>query len=142
MNMKLASAGLVLAFAAGFLVRGAVPGEPVAYAQGPKVWELRTYTVPDKAKLDLLHKRFKDHSLGFFKRHNMQSIWFGQAIEAPLNETTMVYMLGHASRDAARKSWDAFRADQEWTAVAKQSGVGPVKIEAVFLEPTDYSPMK
>jgi len=142
MNTKLASAGLVLAFAAGFLARGAVPGEPVAYAQAPRVFELRTYTVPDKAKLDLLHKRFKDHSLGFFKRHNMQSIWFGQTIEPPLNETTMVYMLGHASRDAARKSWDAFRADQEWTAVAKQSGVGPVKIEAVFLEPTDYSPMK
>jgi hypothetical protein len=142
MNTKLASAGLVLAFAAGFLVRGAVPGEPVAYAQGPKVWELRTYTVPDKAKLDLLHKRFKDHSLGFFKRHNMQSIWFGKTIEAPLNETTMVYMLGFPSREAAKKSWDEFRADEGWTAVAKESGVGPVKIESVFLEPTDYSPMK
>jgi hypothetical protein len=142
MNTKLASAGLVLAFAAGFLLRGVVPGEPVVQAQGPRVLELRTYTVPDKAKLDLLHKRFKDHSLGFFQRHGMASIWFGKTIEPPLNETTMVYILGHASRDAARKSWDAFRADQEWAAVAKQSGVGPVKIDAVFLEATDYSPMK
>jgi len=54
----------------------------------------------------------------------------------------MVYMLGHPSREAAKKSWDEFRADQAWTAAAKESGVGPVKIESVFLEPTDYSPMK
>ncbi len=142
MNTKLASAGLVLAFAAGFLVRGTVPGEPVAYAQGPRVFELRTYVVPDAAKLDLLHKRFRTQSLRFFQRHGMQSIWFGKTTDAPASETTMIYMLGHASRDAAKKSWDAFRADQEWGAVAKESGVGPVKIESVFLEATDYSPMK
>jgi hypothetical protein len=142
MRTKLAVVGLVLAFAAGFLVRGVLPAEPVAYAQGSRVFELRTYTVPDAAKLDLLHKRFRTQTPRFFQRHGMTAVWYGKTTDAPASETTMVYMLSHASREAAKKSWDSFRADQEWAAVAKESGVGAVKIDAVFLEPTDYSPMK
>ena len=72
----------------------------------------------------------------------MTNVWYGKPMDAPLSQSTLVYMLAHQSREAAKKSWDGFRADTEWMAVAKESGVGPVKVESVFLEPTDYSPMK
>ena len=136
-------AGLAMAFVAGFALRGLVPGEPVAYAQAPRVFELRTYTVSDPSKLEPLHKRFRDQTLTkFFPRHGMQSVWYGRPMDAPLSQNTMVYMIAFPSRDAAKKSWDAFRADAEWTKVAAESGVGQVKIDSVYLEPTDYSPLK
>ena len=133
---------LAAAFAGGFAVRGLVPGEPVAYAQGNRVFELRTYTAAD-GKLEALHKRFREETVPkFFPRHGMTNIWYGKPLDAPLSQNTMAYMIAFPSREAAKKSWDEFRADQGWTAVAKESGVGPVKIDSVFLEPTDYSPMK
>ena len=141
-KMMWSSLGLSAAFVAGFAAGGVLPGESAAHAQAaPRVFELRTYT-PDAGKLDLLHARFRDHTLRLFQRHGMTNVWYGKPMDAPLSQTTLIYLLAHQSREAAKKSWDAFRADPEWTAVAKQSGVGPVKVESVFLEPTDYSPMK
>ena len=139
----LALAGLTVAFAAGFAVRGIVPGEPVAYAQAPRVFELRTYTVADADKLAALHKRFRDETVTkFFPRHGMANVWYGKPMDAPLSQNSMTYMIAFPSRDAAKKSWDAFRADPEWAKVAAASGVGQVKIESIYFEPADYSPLK
>jgi hypothetical protein len=144
-------AALAAAFAMGYLTRGVVPGEPVAFAQGSasqsgasqsgRVFELRTYTAAD-GKLDLLHARFRNHTGKFFQRHGMTPVFYGKTLDAPLSQNAMVYVLSYPSREAAKKSWDAFRMDQEWAAVAKESGVGPVKIDSVYFEGTDYSPMK
>ncbi len=133
---------LAAAFLAGFAARGVIPGEPTAHAQaGQRVFELRTYT-PAEGKLDALHARFRNHTLRIFQRHGMTNVWYGKPSDAPLSQTTLIYLLAHQSREAAAKSWASFRADSEWAGVAKASGVGPVKVESVFLEPTDYSPMK
>jgi len=137
-----AGVGLAVAFAAGFAVRGLLPGEPVAFAQSNRVFELRTYTVPAD-KLDALHKRFRDETVPkFFPKHGMANVWYGKPLDAPLSQTTMTYMIAFPSREAAKKSWDSFRADQDWARVAKESGVGQVKIDSVYFEPTDYSPLK
>jgi hypothetical protein len=142
MKKILVAAGLMAAFAAGFAVRGVVPGEPVAYAQAPRVFELRTYTVED-GKLDALHKRFRDETVPkFFPRHGMANVWYGKPLDAPRSQNSMTYMIAFPSRDAAKKSWDTFRADPEWAKVAAASGVGQVKVDSVFFEPTDYSPLK
>jgi len=130
------------AFAAGFVARGVMPGESVALAQtATRVFELRTYTAGE-GKLDLLHARFRDHTVGLFQRHGMTNVWYGKPMDAPLSQDTLIYLLAHDSREAAKKSWDAFRADPEWQQAAKASGVGPVNVVSVFLDPTDYSPMK
>ena len=142
-NRILVGAGLMVAFAAGFALRGVVPGEPVALAQGNRVFELRTYTVADADKLAALHKRFRDETVTkFFPRHGMANVWYGRPMDAPASQNSMTYMIAFPSRDAAKKSWDAFRADGEWTKVAAASGVGQVKIDSVYFEPTDYSPLK
>jgi hypothetical protein len=138
----LIAGGLMVAFAAGFALRGFVPGEPVAFAQGNRVFELRTYTVAD-GKLDALHKRFRDETVTkFFPKHGMANVWYGRPMDAPASQNSMTYMIAFPSRDAAKKSWDSFRADPEWAKVAAASGVGQVKIDSVYFEPTDYSPLK
>jgi hypothetical protein len=133
---------LAAAFAAGFAVRGFVPGEPVAFAQGNRVFELRTYTAAE-GKLEALHKRFREQTVPkFFPRHGMTNVWYGKPLDAPLSNDTMTYMIAFPSREAAKKSWDSFRGDQEWAQVAKESGVGAVKIQSIYFEPADYSPLK
>ena len=58
---------------------------------------------------------------------------------------TLVYVLAHESREAAKKSWAAFSADPEWNRVKSESekdGKLVDKVESVYLDPTDYSPIK
>jgi len=135
---------LVLAatFAAGFAARGVMPGEAVAQAQAkPRVYELRTYTAVE-GKLDLLHSRFKTHIMGFFAKHGMTNVVYFKPMDAPLSQTTLIYLVSHESREAAAKSWDAFRNDPDWKKASAETGPLASKVESVFLEPTDYSPMK
>ena len=133
---------LAAAFAGGFAVRGFVTGEPVAYAQGNRVFELRTYTAAD-GKLEALHKRFREETVPkFFPRHGMTNIWYGKPLDAPQSQNTMAYIIAFPSREAAKKSWDSFRADQEWAKAAAASGVGQVQIQSIYFEPADYSPLK
>jgi hypothetical protein len=55
----------------------------------------------------------------------------------------LIYVLVHASRDAAKKSWAAFVADPEWKAAQKASEVNGrlvAKDESYYMQATDYSP--
>jgi hypothetical protein len=133
--------GLAVAFAAGFAARGELPGEAVAHAQSKRVYELRTYTAAD-GKLDLLHSRFKTHIMGFFQKHGMTNVVYFKPMDAPLSQTTLIYLLSHESRDAAATSWAAFRNDPDWKKASSETGPLASKVESVFLETTDYSPMK
>jgi hypothetical protein len=137
----IATAALVGAFSMGYLVRGSVPGEPVAFAQGHRIFELRTYTAGE-GKLDLLHARFRNHTVKLFEKHGITNVIYGKTLDAPLSQNTLVYVLAYPNREAAKKSWEAFRADPVWVKARAESGVGDVKVESVYFEPTDYSPMK
>jgi hypothetical protein len=141
LSKLIGAAALVAAFSLGYIVRGSVPGEPVAFAQGNRVFELRTYTAGE-GKLDLLHARFRNHTLKFFTQHGITNVLYGKPLDPPLSQNTMLYLLAFPNREAAKKSWDAFRADPAWAKVREESGVGQVKIDSVYFEPTDYSPMK
>jgi len=137
-------AAISAAFVLGFFARGVVPGEPVAHAQGARVFELRTYTAPE-GKLGELHARFRNHTLRIFKKHGMENVAYFAPQDAPLSQNTLVYLLAHSSREAAKQSWAAFAKDPEWQKVANDTQVNGkivAKVESVFLDPTDYSPMK
>src|SRR5687768_15053191 len=56
-------------FAAGFATRATLTPD-VAYAQGNRVFELRTYTAPE-GKFDALKTRFRDHTVRLFEKHGM-----------------------------------------------------------------------
>lgn len=108
------------------------------------VYELRTYTT-FPGKLDGLNARFRNHTTKLFEKHGMVNIGYWVPQDAPLKENTLIYIIAHKSRDAAKASWDAFRNDPEWQKVAKESekdGKINQKVESVFLDPVDYSKLK
>jgi NIPSNAP len=140
----------LLAYSIAVFVVGLVAGDlwstrAAASAQAaPRVFELRTYTAPD-GKLPDLHRRFRDHTLRLFAKHGMTNVVYLSPQDAPLSSNTLIYLIAHQSREAAKKSWGAFASDPEWKKVASESQVnGPIlsKVESVYLDPTDYSPMK
>jgi hypothetical protein len=131
-------------FAAGFVVGQLSDSGLDANAQGRKVFELRTYTAPE-GKLDDLVARFRNDTLRIFEKHGMDNVGYWLPTDAPASSNTLIYILAHDSRDAATKSWAAFREDPEWKGVAERTQAnGPIvsKVESVFLEATDFSPLK
>jgi hypothetical protein len=108
------------------------------------VYEMRTYTAAE-GKLDAVNARFRDHTLKLFEKHGMKNIGYWTPMEGPTAGTTLVYILEHRSRDAAKQSWAAFSADPEWQkakAASEVNGRIVAKAESVFMTATDYSPIK
>lgn len=138
---------LLGAFTAGELVGKAGHAEPATHERtevANRVFEIRTYTTAD-GKLDALHRRFRDHTMGFFKQHGMTNVAYWTPQEGPSAGNTLIYVLAYPSREAARKSWSDFNADPAWQkvrAASEENGKIVTKVESVFVDPTDYSPMK
>jgi hypothetical protein len=115
-----------------------------AQAQSQRVFEMRTYTATP-GNFDKLKTRFRDHTLRLFAKHGMTNVGYWIPQDEPRHSNTLVYILAYPSKEAATASWKAFRADPEWQAAAKASEVnGRIveKVESVFLDPADFSPMK
>ena len=131
---------LAIGFAAG-----AWHGAGVAQAQNAsRVFELRTYTAPE-GKLPELQARFRNHTMRIFEKHGMKNVGYWVPQDSPAKDNTLIYIISHESREAAKKSWADFAADPEWKKVSAESQVnGRIveKVESVFLQATDYSPMK
>ena len=143
-NRFLVAAGSTCIFLAG-LTAGSLLQSGVAQAQaGKHVYELRTYTAPE-GKLGELNARFRNHTVGIFNKHGMKSILYMTPQDAPDSANTLIYVLEHPSREAAKKAWADFGADPEWQKVKTESEVNgrlTSKVVSVFADPTDYSPMK
>lgn len=109
-----------------------------------RVFELRTYEAAP-GKMQALQARFRDHTNKLFAKHNMTVIGFWSPTDAKQAQRKLVYMLAFPSQEAAVKSWKDFQADPEWIAVKTESekdGKLTEKIESVYLNPTDFSPLK
>lgn len=118
--------------------------KPVHAQSKNRVFELRTYTT-NEGKLPDLEKRFRDHTVEIFKRHGMTNVAYWTPEDDPLSKNTLIYVLAHDSREAAKRSWDAFRADPEWqkvSAASDEHGKIVNHTVSVFMDPTDFSPMK
>ena len=115
-----------------------------------RVFELRTYTAT-KGNLGHLNDRFKDHTIKLFEKHGMTNVVYWNVLKGEKEDDKMlIYLLSHKSKDAADKSFDAFRKDPDWLAARKASeekGGGSLTeakggVVNEFLKPTDYSPLK
>jgi hypothetical protein len=109
-----------------------------------KVYELRTYTC-NEGKLPDLLKRFRDHTMTIFERHNMHNVGYWIPADEPTHSTTLVYIIWHDSREAAAANWKAFATDPEWQKVSKASdenGKIVNHVVSVFMNATDFSQMK
>jgi hypothetical protein len=106
-----------------------------------RIFELRTYYAAP-GKMDALNARFRDNTLGLFKKHGMQVIGFWTDEKRP---EVLIYVLAFPNKDAADKSWKEFVEDPDWIkakADSEKDGALTTKIERVFMNPTDYSPIK
>ncbi len=115
-----------------------------------RVFELRTYTAAP-GKIDALNARFRQHTNRLFEKHGMTIIGFWMPLrqgpsEQKGAEDKLIYILAYPSKEAADKSWKAFRDDPEWKkarAESEKDGSLLAKApESVYMTPTDYSPLK
>jgi len=125
------------------------PAISVSASDAPRTFELRTYTATS-GHLDNLNARFRDQTLGLFKKNGLSSFgyWVPQKGQKGADDT-LIYVLAFPSREAADTAWKSFRADPEWVAAKKASedkagGSLTTKdgVQSVFMKPTDYSPTK
>jgi hypothetical protein len=114
-----------------------------AQAQDPDtVYELRIYHL-NEGKEKLILDRFRTKETALFARHGMHGVAYWVPTEEPLAGKTLVYMLRHKSREAAKESWAKFSADPEWVALkaeTKKDGEFVKLHESTFLKLTDFSP--
>ena len=131
----------LLVFGLGFAAGQFANVEPVASAQGNRIFEMRTYTA-HPGKLDALNARFRDHTTRIFERHGITNVGYWTPEEAPLADNTLIYILAHDSREAAQENWSAFREDPEFQSAIEESQRDGRLVEGVdvlWMEPTDYS---
>jgi len=121
---------------------------PTAIAADPVsppgvLYEMRIYTTPE-GKLEALNARFRDHTTKLFVKHGMKLIGFWTS-QDPKEANKLFYIVAHKNKAAADASWKAFRTDADWVkakAESEKDGSLTTKIEVIWLNGTDYSPVK
>ena len=116
----------------------------MSLAAETRIFEMRTYTSVE-GKLEDLLARFRNHTTRFFEKHGMTNVGYWVPKDEPLSKNTLIYLLSHTSRDAAKKSWDGFRADPEWLKArdaSEKNGKIVDKVTSVFMDATDFSKLK
>jgi hypothetical protein len=135
--------GLASLIAGAFAARSAMGDKETAKVD-TRVFELRTYYA-NPGKMQALHARFRETTSKLFDKHGMTIIGFWTPIDTKEAERKLVYLLAYPSKEAADKSWKTFRDDPAWKAAkeaSEKNGVLVEKVESVYLNPTDYSPVK
>lgn len=144
-NRWFAATLLLAGVAAGSFVTARLTRPVEAQAAANRVFEMRTYHTVE-GRLPALEKRFRDHTMRIFEKHNMKNVGYWIPQDAPAHANTLIYIISHESREAAKANWAAFGADPEWKKVSAESQVDGKILdkapESVFMDPTDYSPMK
>lgn len=101
------------------------------------IYELREYTAtPDGA--EKLHRRFADHTLKLFKKHNMKVAGFWHHAD---DRGELVYLLEFPDEESRQAAWSAFLADPDWIKAKTDSEAdGPIleKVERRMLAPAEY----
>lgn len=109
-----------------------------------RIFELRTYYC-FPGKLANLNRRFTDHTLKMFKKHNITSIAYWTAVDSTAPPSKLVYMIAYPDSSQAKTLWEEFLADPVWVkakAESEKDGKIVEKVESVFLKPLDYSKIK
>jgi len=110
-----------------------------------RLFELRTYTA-NEGKLDALQARFRDHTVKLFEKHGMTNVGYWVPSEGDRSKDTLIYILAFPDKEARNNAFKEFAADPEWKKAQTESEANGKLLkkapESVFLNPTDYSPMK
>jgi hypothetical protein len=114
------------------------------YSPKPKittaVQELRIYEAMP-GKMDALHKRFADHTMGLFEKHGMENV--GYWTDDVGTNNRLWYVLGYPDLGARERSWTAFQSDPVWNKAQAESETGGPLVRKTYssiMRPTSYSP--
>ena len=108
------------------------------------IYELRTYWA-NEGKIENLHNRFRNVTLGVFKKHGVEVVAFWTPKNPTEDSGDLIYIVRFASEEAMKAAWDAFRVDPDWVngkAKSEENGTLVRKLTSVVMDPTDYSPMQ
>ena len=106
-----------------------------------RLFEMRTYTTAP-GRLDVLNKRFREHTNYLFVKHGMTLVGYWEPKDEP---NTLIYILAYTDKASRDASWKGFMGDPAWQkawADSKKDGPVVTKVVSVYLDPTDYSPMR
>ena len=138
-----------------------------AAAPDDRVFEIRLYTVGD-GKVEALSRVFRDKVTPMFERHGMTNVAYlipreeprcrpsrqalsvagspPDAVPCSWSSDTLIYILGHASREAAEANWASFLEDTEGIRSFREDyareGVQVLTIESAYLSATEYSALR
>jgi hypothetical protein len=101
------------------------------------IYELREYLAADGRGADL-HRRFADHTLALFDRHDIPvaGYWTDQE-----NPDRIIYLLRFPDKESRDRAWTAFGDDPEWQSVKQASETdGPItaRVNSTLLVNPDY----
>ncbi len=137
-------ASSLLAVAAVMLLSQTAHTETTNPPVNQRVFEIRTYTT-EPGKLNDLLARFRDHTTALFEKHGIENVGYWTPADEPRSADTLIYIVAHPSREAAKKNWESFAGDPAWHKArdeSEASGKIVNKVESVYMNPTDFSPLK
>ena len=134
---------LMLALTVGFGLGGLLP-QATAFGReaNTTIFELRTYTANAGRLAEMIEELHVASRV--FERHGMTNVGYWVPTDSPLSGNTLIYILKHKSRAAARQAWDDFRGDPEWRKAFAEFGKNGrlvANVDTVFMNATDYSPI-
>jgi hypothetical protein len=117
--------------------------------EGDHTFEMRTYTTTP-GNLPNLLDRFRAHTIALFSKHGMEHFgYFTPSVGQAGENNTLIYFLAHASAEACKASFDAFRADPDWVKAKNESEAAaggsltvPDGVKSVLMKATGFSPVK
>jgi hypothetical protein len=133
----------LLSFTAGSLLTARIAHTDHVQADSNRVFELRIYhSAP--GKLAAVESGFRNTYSKLFAKHNLQVVGYWVPEGTPAWDNTFVYLVAHASREEAKKNWDAMLADPETEEAIKAEEAQKLveKIDRTYMRPTDFSPLK
>ncbi len=135
---------IFLALAAVSIIGILLLADARAAVKDTRAFELRIYTT-EPGKLDALLARFRDHTCKIFEKHGIENIGYWVPVDKENgSENTLIYLIAHQSREAAKENWAAFGKDPDWQAARKDSEANGKILakppESIFMSATDYSP--
>jgi hypothetical protein len=105
-------------------------------------YELRTYTAAP-GKMDALLKRFRDHTIALFGKHDIKVVGFWTSDVAGNDE--LVYLLAYPDQASSKTYWEAFQKDPQWIqakSATEVNGKLAANVGSKHLIPTDFSPLQ
>ena len=103
------------------------------------IYELRIYYI-HPGRMEAIHERFREHTLGLFAKHNMGVLDFWEDLE----ENVIYYTMEHPDKETRDRNFKAFASDPEWIAVKVESEKdAPIveKVESHLMKRVPYSPL-